>query len=61
MLLGLTDPQEVPPYKDVKMFSDTVVGIPSQCFVAGKAGIGANNFPKGELVVDTAEVSSQSK
>ena len=39
--------QEVPPYKEVKMFSDTVVGIPSQCFVAGKAGIGANNFPKG--------------
>lgn len=33
--------------QDVKMFSDTVVGIPSQCFVAGKAGVGANNFPKG--------------
>ena len=43
-------PQEVAPYKDVKLFSDTVIGVPSQCFVAGKAGVGAGNFPKGGWV-----------
>ena len=46
----LPPPQEVAPYKDVKLFSDTVIGVPSQCFVAGKAGVGAGNFPKGGLV-----------
>ncbi|GAX75594.1 hypothetical protein CEUSTIGMA_g3038.t1 [Chlamydomonas eustigma] len=47
LILVLLAFKEVPPYKDVKMFSDTVVGIPSQCFVAGKAGVGPGNFPKG--------------
>lgn len=28
------------PYKEVKQASDSVLGIPSQCIVAGKAGIG---------------------
>lgn len=34
-------------YKDVKTASDTKYGIPTQCFLADKAGIGGRNFNRG--------------
>ncbi len=32
--------QDVGLYREVKLYSDTMIGIPSQCFVADKAGVG---------------------
>jgi hypothetical protein len=38
-----------PLYSEVKMASDAALGLPSQCLVAGSAGVGAGAAPRGRL------------
>ena len=36
-------------YQEVKLASDAALGVPSQCMVAGVAGVGLGVQPRGRL------------